>query len=67
MGLLWLGLGFTLIFRPSQMQGASKRFEQRASWIPVPPLVGIPLWVVRFCGIIATCVSALFFYLFVMR
>ena len=67
MGLLWLGLGLALVFRPSQMRAASQRFGQLASWIPIPPLVGIPLWVVRLCGIIAACVAGLLFYLFVMR
>jgi hypothetical protein len=67
MGLLWLALGLTLILRPGQLQAASKRFERRESWIPIPPLVGIPLWAVRPCGIVSTCGALLFFYLFAIR
>ena len=67
MGLLWLGLGLALMFRPSQMRGASKRFEERTSWIPIPPLMGVPLWTVRLFGVIATCGAAMFFYLFAVR
>ena len=66
-GLLWLALGIALLARPRQMQAASRRFEQRQTLIPLPPLVGVPLWAIRLFGVVAACGAALFFCLFSTR
>ena len=63
-GLVWLGLGIALLVRPRQMQAASKRFENRETLIPCPPLGGVPLWAIQGFGIVAVAGAALFFYLF---
>jgi hypothetical protein len=47
------------------MQAASKRFENRESLIPCPPLTGVPVWAIQLFGIISLGGAALFFYLFV--
>ncbi len=64
-GLVWLGLGIAMLVRPRQMQAPSKRFENRESLIPCPPLTGAPFWAIQLFGIISLGGAALFFYLFV--
>jgi hypothetical protein len=64
-GSVWLGLGIALVVRPRLMQAASKRFENRESLIPCPPLTGVPVWAIQLFGIISLGGAALFFYLFV--
>jgi hypothetical protein len=63
MGLIWLALAVALVIYPRQCQSMSKRFEEGKSLIPFPPLVGVPLWVVRSFGIVTALGAALFFYL----
>jgi hypothetical protein len=63
-GLLWLAFGIALLVWPKQMQAASKRFEQRESVIPCPPLVGVPIWAVRLFGIVVLSGAAFFFDMF---
>jgi hypothetical protein len=67
MGLLWLVLGTALLVRPRPMPAASKRFEENKTLIPVPPLLGVPVWAVRIFGIIVIGGAVLFFYLFLVR
>lgn len=63
LGLVWLALGMVLLMYPKQSQSASERFESGKSLVPVPPLVGVPVWMVRLFGVVATAGSGLFFYL----
>ena len=66
-GLVWLALGIALLVRPKQCQLASNRFEDGKTAIPLPPLGGVPIWMVRLFGIVSLGGAALFFYLFVVK
>jgi hypothetical protein len=46
------------------MQAASKRFENRETLIPCPPLGGVLLWAIQGFGMVAVAGAAWFFYLF---
>ncbi|HTT21552.1 MAG TPA: hypothetical protein VMG82_21670 [Candidatus Sulfotelmatobacter sp.] len=63
MGLIWLAVGIALLAFPRQSQTVSRRFEEGKTLIPFPPLVGLPLWAVRFFGVISLGDAGLFFYL----
>jgi hypothetical protein len=62
-GLVWLAIWIVLVVFPRQSQAASRRFEEGKSAIPMPPLVGIPIVMVRFLGCASFAGAALFFYL----
>jgi len=62
-GLIWLALGAALLAFPTWAQSRSREFEERRTLIPFPPLIGVPAWMVRVFGLIATGGAAVFFYL----
>jgi hypothetical protein len=64
-GLVWFAVGTALVVFPRQCQAASKRFEDGKTLIPFPPLVGVPVMLVRVFGLVSFGGAALFFYLFV--
>jgi hypothetical protein len=63
-GLVCLALGTALVLFPRQCQAASRRFEEGKTLVPFPPLVGVPVTLIRFFGLASFAGAALFFYLF---
>jgi hypothetical protein len=64
MGLVWLVVAIALLAYPRQCQSMSRRFEERKSVVPFPPIAGVPLWTVRLFGIVSATGAALFFAFF---
>ena len=58
-------IGSALLFRPQKSQQISKAFEEGRSLIPLPPLGGVPIWIIRLLGMVYFGDAALFAYLFV--
>jgi hypothetical protein len=60
MAAFFLLIGLMLVLRPAACQSFSRDFERHRSWIPMLPLVGVPLWMVRLFGFLAIGCAALF-------